>query len=575
MRVLGLISGTSHDGVDAALVEFDRLAADGGLSGRLLAADSVPYPDQLRTQLTSVLPPQATSLAEVCRLDTAIGQFFAQVAAQVLDRFGPADLVVSHGQTVYHWVEGNQALGTLQLGQPAWLAERLGCPVLSDLRARDIAAGGHGAPLASLIDALVLGGRKGRAAGLNLGGIANITVLTPAGVQAYDTGPANALIDAVVVAAGLHPSGYDEDGAIARRGRIDHQLLADLEADPYYLLPPPKSTGKEHFHADYLRAHLDRLDHAVAPADQVATMTALTVSTVAAALRQAAVELVMVSGGGAHNQTLMAGLAQALPGVEIVVSDSLGLPADAKEAILMALIGWCTWHGQPGVVTGGTGAPAPRLLGSLTPGRDGLRLPQPTGPARSLSLSDARSDQFQLRDGQVDDLAQVVEIFLRCWRHSYRQILPQPVRQAMTDQRALDLWRTVWTPPQDGPSQAESSQLIDQRSPEPVADRRRLVLERAGRVAGFTLCRLDGDSGMIGSLYVDPALQGQGCGRRLLAAAETWLKSQGATQLTLWAFAANAPGLAFYAAQGWRPDGAERVEPEFGPLEIRLRREPT
>ncbi|MDR1078464.1 MAG: anhydro-N-acetylmuramic acid kinase, partial [Propionibacteriaceae bacterium] len=569
MRVLGLISGTSHDGVDAALVEFDRLTAAGALNGRLLAADSVPYPDQLRARLVSVLPPQATSLAQVCRLDTAIGQFFAQVAADFLDQHGPADLVVSHGQTVYHWVEGNRALGTLQLGQPAWLAERLGLPVLSDLRARDIAAGGHGAPLASLIDALVLGGRGARAAGLNLGGIANITTLTPDGVQAYDTGPANALIDAVVVGAGLHPAGYDEGGRIARRGRIDRQLLADLEADPYYLLPPPKSTGKEHFHADYLRACLERLDHPVAPADQVATMTALTVSTVAAALRRAAVEVVMVSGGGAHNQTLMDGLAQALPEVEIVVSDSLGLPADAKEAILMALIGWCTWHGQPGVVTGGTGARTPRLLGSLTPGRDGLQLPQPSGPARSLSLSDARSDQFRLRDGRADDLDQVVEIFLRCWRDSYRQILPQSVRQAMTDQRARDLWRAVWVEPgatrpdETGPDQDGSDGLSDQRRLAPASDRRRLVLERAGRVAGFTLCRRDGDTGMIGSLYVDPALQGQGCGRRLLAAAEAWLTGRGATQLTLWAFAANAPGLAFYAAQGWRPDGAERVEPEF------------
>ncbi|MDR1386439.1 MAG: anhydro-N-acetylmuramic acid kinase [Propionibacteriaceae bacterium] len=553
MRVLGLISGTSHDGVDAALVDFDQLGPDGALSGRLLASDSVPYPDQLRSQLTAVLPPQSTDLAQVCRLDTAIGQFFAQVAASFLERHGPADLVVSHGQTVYHWVEGNQALGTLQLGQPAWLAESLGLPVLSDLRARDIAAGGQGAPLASLIDALALKTGAGRAAALNLGGIANITVVTPDSVTAYDTGPANALIDAVVVAAGLHPAGYDADGAIARAGRIDPELLADLESDPYYRLPPPKSTGKEHFHGDYLRDRLDRLGHPVEPTDLVATVTALTVSTVAAALRQAAVDSVLVSGGGAHNRTLMEGLAQALPGVEVKVSDSLGLPADAKEAILMALIGWCTWHGLPGVTPGGTGARAPRLLGSLTPGAGPLRLPPPAAALTGLRLSDVRSDQLQLRVGRPDDLDQVVTVFLGCWQDSYRQILPPSVRQAMTDQRAHQLWLTAWSKP----------------------DRRRLVLERAGRVVGFVVCRLEDHTGVVDSLYVAPSDQAAGAGRRLLEAAQAWMASQGADALTLWVFADNAPGLAFYQARGWRPDGTERVEAEFGPREIRLRREPT
>ncbi|MDR0417398.1 MAG: anhydro-N-acetylmuramic acid kinase [Propionibacteriaceae bacterium] len=550
MRVLGLISGTSHDGVDAALVEFDALSADGGLSGRLVGADSVPYPDWLRAELTAALPPEATSLAAVCRLDTAIGQFFATVAAAAVERFGPADLAVSHGQTVYHWVEANQALGTLQLGQPAWLAERLGVPVLSDLRARDIAAGGHGAPLASLIDALVLGGRGGRAAALNLGGIANITVVAPEGVTAYDTGPANALIDAVVVEAGLHPAGYDEDGAIARAGRVDEALLADLESDPYYRLPPPKSTGKEHFHADYLRGCLDRLGHPVAPADLVATVTALTVSTVAAALAAAEVDTVMVSGGGVHNQALMSGLAAALPGVELAASDAMGLPADAKEAILMALIGWCTWHGLPGVTPGGTGARAPRLLGSLTPGAAGLALTPVAGPLRHLSLTDARPGRRGLRPGRPDDIGRVTEVFLDCWRDSYRTVLPAAVRTAMTAERAHRLWQAAWSRP----------------------GRRRLVWEQAGRLAGFAVGHVEDATGVIDSLYVDPACQGQGGGRRLLAAAADELAAQGAAELTLWVFADNAPGLAFYQAQGWQPDGAERVEPDFGPLEIRLRR---
>ena len=383
MRVLGLLSGTSHDGIDVTVVDFTE--NDGALHGTVLHDDSVPYDDELRSRLIAALPPAQTTLAEVCELDTLIGQAFADAAAAASESVGGVDAVCTHGQTVYHWVDGPHALGTLQIGQPAWIAERVGAPVVSDVRIRDITAGGHGAPLVSFLDELLLRGRSGVSAALNLGGIANITVVAPDGLSAYDVGPANALIDAVVVAEGLNDRGYDADAAIARTGTVDETLLNELLADPYYGLAAPKSTGKEHFHLDYVRAHAAGRE--LAPADLVRTLTELTVRTVAQDVRRAGIDYLGVSGGGCRNPLIMQGLRDALPGVQVVLADELGASADGKEAILFALIGWCTMHGVPAVVAGGTGAREPRILGSITPGAGPLRMPEPVAAVRSLTLS--------------------------------------------------------------------------------------------------------------------------------------------------------------------------------------------
>jgi anhydro-N-acetylmuramic acid kinase len=392
MRVLGMISGTSHDGIDAALVDFtpvDFTAGDGGvLEGRVEFTASTPYPADLRARLAAALPPAPTTLAEVCELDTLIGQSFAEAAAAAIERAGPVDLVVSHGQTVYHWVEGGHALGTLQIGQPAWIAERTGVPVLSDVRVRDITAGGHGAPLVSVLDTLLLAGHPGSAAALNLGGISNITVVRgPRGPAAYDIGPANALIDAVVASRGLNGRGFDEDGRLAASGRVDERLLGVLLDEPYYGLPAPKSTGKELFHLGYVEDAIARAGHRPGDADLVATLTELTVRTVARDVLAAGVDLLVVSGGGCRNPVIMNGLRDALAGVTVVPSDDFGAPADDKEAIAFALIGWCTAHGLPGTVPAGTGARAPRVLGTLTPGAGPLVLPEPIArPPRALRL---------------------------------------------------------------------------------------------------------------------------------------------------------------------------------------------
>lgn len=384
MRVLGLLSGTSHDGIDVVVVDFTE--ADGMLRGAVLHEDSVPYDAALRARLVAALPPASTSFAEVCELDTLIGQAFAAVAANAAAAVGGVEAVCTHGQTVYHWVDGGHARGTLQIGQPAWIAERVGAPVVSDVRIRDITAGGHGAPLVSFLDELLLRGRAGVTAALNLGGISNITIVDRDGIRAYDVGPANALVDAVVTAYGLNPLGYDADAEIARKGAVDDELLTALLADPYYGLALPKSTGKEYFHLDYVRGHLAALGRDMPIADLVRTLTELTVQTVARDVAAVGVGFLAVSGGGCHNPVIMDGLRSALPGVEVVLADELGAPVDSKEAILFALIGWCTMHGVPAVLPGGTGARAPRILGTITPGAGPLQMPEPVARISSLTL---------------------------------------------------------------------------------------------------------------------------------------------------------------------------------------------
>ncbi|MER7491723.1 anhydro-N-acetylmuramic acid kinase [Streptomyces pharetrae] len=387
MRVIGLMSGTSYDAIDAAAADLEP--AGDRLVLKPLGMVSERYDDELRAALAAALPPGTCSLAEVCRLDTRIGQAFAAAAVRA-DRElceHRADLVASHGQTVYHWVESGRAHGTLQLGQPAWIAEATGLPVVADFRPRDIAAGGQGAPLVSLFDRLWLRGRPGTPVALNLGGIANLTA--PDGT-AFDTGPGCALLDAAVRESGCGGLPYDAEGALAARGTIDPRLLRRLLAEPYYALPPPKTTGKELFHAGHLRRALSGLG--TLPAEDVlATLARLTAETVADAVRRVGGTEVIASGGGTRNPVLMRMLRERLAGVPVRPSDALGLPSAAKEAYAFAVLGFLTVHGLPGTVPASTGARHPSVLGSVTPGRNGLRLPSAGPPApERLEVRDPR-----------------------------------------------------------------------------------------------------------------------------------------------------------------------------------------
>jgi anhydro-N-acetylmuramic acid kinase len=368
MRVIGLMSGTSYDAIDAAAADL-RLDGD-RLVLTPLGMLSHPYPSGLRDALASSLPPASTSMEQACRLDTGIGQAFADVAHRAIEQLcgGYADLIVSHGQTVFHWVDGGAVRGTLQLGQPAWIAEATGTTVVSDLRARDVAAGGQGAPLVSILDVLWLRGRTGVPIALNLGGIANITVVQGEPV-AFDTGPANALIDAVV--ADLTGQAYDVDGAMAGRGQVRDDLLERLLAEPYYGRRAPKSTGKELFNLTYLARGVKGLPE-IAPDDLVATVTMLTARTVADAVRRYGGTEVIASGGGIRNPVLMRLLAAELGSVPLRRTDELGLPSAAKEAYAFAVLGFLTVNGLGGTVPSCTGARHASVLGSVTPGARGL-----------------------------------------------------------------------------------------------------------------------------------------------------------------------------------------------------------
>lgn len=375
MRVIGLISGTSMDGIDVAV-------ADLSIHGDVVELVPVqcaehPFPKDLLEK--------PRDLAEVCAFDTSLGQAFGEVAAGYL----PADLISSLGQTVHHEVQDGDCLGTLQLGQPAWIAERTGLPVVADLRVRDVAAGGQGAPLASTLDALWLAGmaEDGPAIALNIGGIANITVVRPGSRPiAYDTGPGNALMDAVMEVLSHGERRQDTNGEFASRGNVREDVLKKLLADPYYAKPWPKSTGKEHFNAEYLQGL-----PTVQAEDMLRTLAELTARTIADACRAHDASTVVASGGGMRNPVLVEALAKALDPVPLKISDSLGLPRDGKEAYLAALLGFLTWHGVAGNTPSATGASGPRLLGSITPGDGPLRLPEPvTGPVTKLNVGNPK-----------------------------------------------------------------------------------------------------------------------------------------------------------------------------------------
>ncbi|MFJ6153164.1 anhydro-N-acetylmuramic acid kinase [Micromonospora profundi] len=366
MKIVGLMSGTSYDGVDVVAAEFTTEGDTLWL--RPLGHRGLDYDEALRAQIAALLPPGATTIEAVCQLDNRLGEVFADAAAVGLELAGgTADAVVSPGQTVFHWIADGVARGTLQLGAVARVAARVGVPVLSDLRSADIAAGGQGAPLVPAFDALLLDGAAEPRAAVNLGGIANLTVVAPeAPVLGYDVGPANALLDAA--ARRFLDQPCDIDGARAAAGRTHERLLADLLAEPYYAAPPPKSTGKELFHAGYLDRHLAALGEPVPVDDLLATLTELTARVVAAECDRHRVVEVIAGGGGVRNPTLLGRLAALGAGRWTLRGiDEWGVPAQAKEAYAFALLGWLSWHGLPGAIPSVTGATRGAVLGSWTP----------------------------------------------------------------------------------------------------------------------------------------------------------------------------------------------------------------
>jgi len=365
---LGLISGTSADGIDAALVSFED-AATGPLQARLAFARTYPWDPALRARLVALGQQSAqVSLDDIARLDVRIGRAFASAALQALADSGTAAADVaaigSHGQTLRHDPDGEVAY-TLQLGDPSTIAERTGIRTVADFRRRDVAAGGHGAPLLPALHAALLHADDEDRAVLNLGGIANFTLLPRDGqVRGFDTGPANGLMDAWCLRH--RGEAFDRDGAFAAAGRVDEALLARLLDDPWFALPPPKSTGRDRFHLGWVEA---KLGGGESPEDVQATLLALTARTVADALRaaQPGTTRVVACGGGVHNRALMAALAAALPGCIVESSAAHGLDPDAIEAMGFAWLARATLRGEPGNLPSVTGAQGPRVLGGVYP----------------------------------------------------------------------------------------------------------------------------------------------------------------------------------------------------------------
>lgn len=364
---LGLISGTSVDGIDAALVRWSGDAVDARC--RLLQACTSPWDPALRAALVALgQGGEARDLDALGRLHVQVGQAFADAALALLREAGvaPAEVraIGSHGQTVRHR-PGGPAPFTWQLGDGSVIAERTGIATVCDFRARDVAAGGHGAPLLPALHAALLRAPGEDRAVLNLGGIANLTLLPATGeVRGFDTGPANALMDAWCERATGRP--YDADGALAARGRCDGALLQRLLADPWFAAPPPKSTGREQFHLDWVAARLRGDEDA---ADVQATLLELSARTIADALRatQPGTARLLACGGGVHNPVLMDRLAAHLPGVAVESSASHGLDPDAVEAMGFAWLARETLAGRPGNLPSVTGARGFRVLGAIHP----------------------------------------------------------------------------------------------------------------------------------------------------------------------------------------------------------------
>lgn len=372
MLVIGLISGTSMDAIDAALVEIERA----GDTLRLTPHSFVmqPFDSELRERVRALMPPQQGSTAAVCEINMLLGQTFSDAALAVVRQAGIAltqvELVASHGQTVYHQVAPGSVRSTLQLGAPAMIAERMGCTVVADFRPRDIAVGGEGAPLVPYLDILFFADGRTHRALQNIGGIGNVTYLAPDGsVLAFDTGPGNVLIDEAVRLLTHGAAMFDRDGRMAAAGHVDQALLDAWMQHPYLHQAAPKSTGRELFGPVEAWGYVDQAQ-GLSRDDIIATLTAFTAQSIAHAYRQflGQVDEALIAGGGARNPTLLRMLRDALPGVAVRLMDDVGLSADAKEAVAFALMGYAALHGWPNNVPAATGAERPVVMGTITPG---------------------------------------------------------------------------------------------------------------------------------------------------------------------------------------------------------------
>ena len=377
------MSGTSADAIDVALARIS--GAPPHLNAKLLNHISIDFPQQLRKEILRVAEQQPISAGDLSRLNFRLGETFAEAVLTACRRFRIAPkkigLIGSHGQTIFHqgWPVpflGRPTASTLQIGEPAIIAARTGIATVADFRPADIAQGGQGAPLVPYADYILYRHPKLGRISLNLGGIANITVIPanakPSQVFAFDTGPANMLIDALVAHFTHGRQRYDKDARLAQKGRSIPALLDELMRDPYLRLAPPKSIGREYYGRTYLQKLLAMSRrHRAKPNDLIRAATIFTAVSIVDALHRyvlpkTKIHQIIVSGGGAHSPLILAQLAAALPQIEIVRSAQLGVPENAKEAFAFAILAYETFHGRPSNLPSATGARRPAILGKIS-----------------------------------------------------------------------------------------------------------------------------------------------------------------------------------------------------------------
>lgn len=376
LRVAGLMSGTSVDGVDAAICDIDKNGA------RLVAFDTFSYQSSLRKKIFALFEPESSRVDDLCSVNFVLGEVFAKALIELCKEskiaLSSIDLIGSHGQTIYHDPKGvrfqKKVVGsTLQIGEPAVIAQRTGITTVADFRTADMAAGGEGAPLVPFADYFLFRDRKKGRAIQNIGGIANVTYL-PANckigdVIAFDTGPGNMVIDRATVLATKGKKKYDRDGRIAGGGRVNETLLKQLMRHPFLKRRPPKSTGREEFGIQYTDALYKKArKKKLSPADVVATATAFTGRCIAYSYRRflpGDIDEVILCGGGAHNKTLVKMLKEELKEVKLSTMDEFGINMDAKEALSFAILAYHTIKGLASNVPSATGAGKPVILGKI------------------------------------------------------------------------------------------------------------------------------------------------------------------------------------------------------------------
>ncbi len=378
LRVAGLMSGTSADGVDVAIVDI------AGRDVKVVAFDTRPYPAALRKQVFDLFQPATSRVDEICHLNFVLGEVFAEaLLATCRDHdvpIGSIDLVGSHGQTIHHLPDGRRfgkrkIRSTLQIGEPSVIAERTGITTIADFRPRDIAAGGQGAPLVPYADWLLFADKNKNRTIQNIGGIANVTFLPAGGgieeVIAFDTGPGNMVIDRVIHLATGGRADFDAGGRTALRSQVVERFLASLMQHRYLRRKPPKTTGREEFGQPFGdEVYQGALGNGIDPPDIVATVTAFTVRSIADAYRRflpREVDEVILCGGGALNEAIVGMLQNELPAAKVTTTAEYGISSDAKEAVSFAILAYATIRGRANNVPSATGAQRPVVLGKIVP----------------------------------------------------------------------------------------------------------------------------------------------------------------------------------------------------------------